>query len=149
MAKGTKTKTFGGLLLAAGTELHLTQKALGQRIGVSQRTIARWGDGGWFPPPSQRYAIVYALRDLPRAKLEAIAASLGLDAASIPLASTAAQRAADPAAMKQALDAAMFAASAQLDVSARKVKEAIVPLLAQIAALGLDARQAHALLATK
>ena len=147
MAKRTKTKTFGGLLLAAGTELHLTQKALGQRIGVSQRTIARWGDG-WFPPPSQRYAIVYALRDLPRAKLEAIAASLGLDPASIPLAATA-TRTADPAAMRQALDAALFAASAQLDVSARKVKEAVVPLLAHIAALGLDARQAHALLATK
>ena len=148
MAKQKRVAAFGGLLLAAAGELHVTQKALGLRIGVSQRTIARWAHGGWYPPPSQRYAIVYALRDLPRARLEAIAASLGLDTAAIPLASTA-TRVTDPAAMKQALDAAMFAASAQLDVSARKVKEAVVPLLARIAALGLDAHQAHALLATK
>ncbi len=148
MANQTKAAVFGRLLIASAGALHLTQKALGERIGVSQRTIARWAYGGWYPPPSQRYAIVYALRDLPRAQLEAIAASLGLDVASIPLAPSA-TRIVDPAAMREALDAALFTASERLDASARKVKEAFVPLLARVAALGLDARQAHAILTAK
>ncbi len=148
MAKETKAVVFGRLLIASAGALHLTQKALGERIGVSQRTIARWAYGGWYPPSSQRYAIVYALRDLPRPQLEAIAASLGLDPGSIPVAS-AAIRVVDPAATREALEAAMFRASSQLEASARKVKEAFLPLLARVAALGLDAHQAHAILSAR
>ena len=148
MAKRKQWILFGKLLTALNVELAITQVELARRIGVSSRTVARWKRGRWFPPPAQRLAILHGLRDVARPRVEAMAASLGVPAGSIPVA-VRAPRDVDARAAKLALDAAMFAACARLDVSAREVRDAFLPLLARVAELGLDAGEAHALLAAR
>lgn len=64
--------SFGQLILSRRERLGLGQRALAERLGVTQQTVSRWERSAHLPPPRQFLALVEALETTPTAMLRAL-----------------------------------------------------------------------------
>jgi len=113
--------------------LGLTQRVLGQKLGVTTRTINRWESGDTEMPAN---AIPGAMALL-RARDPGAADQLGVDA-GLPGAVAQEQ------ARRAALDHAVFVAADALDVSPRRAREVLATFLTHVVAAGMGASDARA-----
>jgi transcriptional regulator with XRE-family HTH domain len=127
-------------LALRGVRRHLDfqQEDLASRLVVSRRSVVRWERGECEPLPSQRAGIVERLADLPLPVLAPLAKSLHVTLVPPKLGSDEAKR---------ALDAHLHAVAESADVSARRVREAVVAVLDKARELGLTVEGARGLLA--
>lgn len=51
------TQKIGNLLAELRRENHLTQEQLGEKLGVSNKTISRWETGNYMPPVDALFAL--------------------------------------------------------------------------------------------
>jgi hypothetical protein len=138
-----RVESFAEVLPAAKDALKLTNADVAARMRVSKGAIEYWLQHA--PPPHRRQSIVDAFPDLPAELRRRLAASLGIVVA------VAEERppAPDPAMIKAALEAALFEAAETMNAPARDVRKAFAALLARVAALGVDAGTASAIVGGK
>lgn len=139
MAKKVTDTPLSLALRRVRRHLDFQQEDLAHRLVVSRRSIVRWERGECEPLPSERAHILRRLRDVPPAVLEPLARSLGV-ALAVP-APTSDET-------KRALDERLHLAAERADVSAKRLREAVVAVLAKANELKLTVEGARALLAT-
>jgi hypothetical protein len=133
------------LLRMAQNELGLTQFELGQRLGVSRRTIIRWGRNATAPAPFQVEDLANRVRagghdDLADSLLEA--AGLPIPAPPAPLVEPAAAVAPpEPSGPppQHVVDAVIYAAADAADLAPRKTRLALRAALLRAKELGVTA----------
>lgn len=118
--------------------LGLTQRALGQRLGVTTRTVNRWETGGTEVPASAVPRAIALLRARDPGAADRLAVEAKLPGA---LAQEEARRA--------ALEHAVYAAADALDVSPRRAREVLSVFLTHVVAAGMGAADARARLAER
>jgi transcriptional regulator with XRE-family HTH domain len=140
MAKKVHTSPFSSALLRARQHLGHQQADFAKRLHVSRRTIVRWERCDCLPDPKERASVLNNLRDLPYELLHPLASSLGFELD--PLAHVG-----GTAGAKRALDEHLHIVAESADVSARRLREAVVAVLAKASELRLTLDGARALLA--
>lgn len=126
------------LLKDIRTRLALTQRALGQKLGVTTRTINRWEGGETEVPASVLPRAIALLRARDPSAADHLAIEAKLPGA---LAQEEARRA--------ALDHAVYAAADALDVSPRRARRVLATFLTHLVAAGLGAADARSRLAER
>jgi transcriptional regulator with XRE-family HTH domain len=121
------------LLKNLRASLGLTQRALGQHLGVTARTVNRWENGSTEIPASAIPRAIALLRERDPQAADRLAIEAKLPGA---LAQEEARRA--------ALDHAVYAAADALDVSPRRAREVLSAFLTHLVAAGLVAADARA-----
>lgn len=121
------------LLKTIRDHLHLTQRALGQKLGVTTRTVSRWELGTTDVPAG---AIPRAL-DLLRVSNPELADQIGISA-GVP--SVVAQ----DEARREALDHAVYVAADALDVSPRRARGVLATFVTHLVAAGITPADARA-----
>jgi transcriptional regulator with XRE-family HTH domain len=124
------------LLKDIRARLHLTQRALAQKLGVTTRTVNRWETGGTEAPASVVPRAVALLRARDPGAADRLAIEAKLPGAL-----------AQEEARRVALDHAVYAAADALDVSPRRAREVLALFLTHLVAAGLGAADARARLA--
>lgn len=121
------------LLKDIRTRLGLTQRTLGQRLGVTTRTINRWETGDTEVPANAVPRAIALLRARDAAAADRIAIEAKLPGAL-----------AQEEARKATVDHAVYAAADALDVSPRRAREVLSVFLTHLVAAGLGAADARA-----
>lgn len=121
------------LLKDIRTRLAITQRALGQKLGVTTRTVNRW-EGGETEMPASTIPRALALL---RTRDPAVADRLAIEA-KVPGAL------AQEEARRTAIDHAVYAAADALDVSPRRARKVLGTFLTHLVAAGLGAVDARA-----
>jgi len=120
------------LLKDIRTRLGFTQRALGQKLGVTTRTINRWETGETEVPASAVPRAVALLRARDPGAADRIAIEAKLPGAL-----------AQEEARRSALDHAVYAAADALDVSPRRAREVLSVFLTHLVAAGMGAADAR------
>lgn len=118
--------------------LGATQRAFGQKLGVTARTVTRWELEQSPMPHDALPRALLLLRAKDAAAADRIALDLGLPAA-----------AAQEDARRAALDHAVFAAADALDVSPRRARVVLAAFVTHLAAAGLSSSDARARLVAR
>lgn len=118
--------------------LDLTQRALGQKLGVTTRTVSRWELGTTEVPVT----VVPRALSLLRVRDPDAADHLGLEAG---LPSAVAQE----EARRTALDHAVYVVADGLDISPRRAREVLATFTTHLVAAGLSATDARTRLAER
>jgi hypothetical protein len=132
------------LLKMAQNELALTQVELGVELGVSRRTIIRWGRGQTYPSQFEVETLVDLLRskghdDLAESFLEA--ADLPIHLAprdALPSAPTRVGSPAPPAVAAHLLESVVYAAADAADVAPREARLVLRAAFLRAKALGVS-----------
>lgn len=111
--------------------LGLTQRALGQQLGVTTRTVNRWELGTSEMPATAVPRALALLRARDAGAADRIAIEAGVPGA-----------AAQEEARRAALDHAIYAAADALDVSPRRAREVLATFLTHMVAAGMGAADA-------
>lgn len=135
------------LMFYARRAVGMTQRQLGDELGVSHRTVLRWERGYSSPVPRQILAIAAMLRPDDDALADELLATghmnIIVSTAPAPAVTTAASAVAAPApegvATKPAIDAVVFAAAEAMDASPRAVRVGLAAAFARAVELGLAA----------
>lgn len=135
------------MLRHARRSLGLTQRQLGDELGVSHRTILRWERGRTSPVPQQILAIAGLLRPDDDTLADELLASghvnIIVSTASTPATPIATPTGVDAAqaalTAKHAIDAVVFAAAEAMDASPRAVRVGLAAAFARAVELGLAA----------
>jgi DNA-binding XRE family transcriptional regulator len=135
MPKREITSPLSVALRRVRHHLDFQQGDLASRLGVSRRTIVRWERGEAAPPPPEAQSIVTRLNDLPFEILEPLGRALGVVLRRSPTSDTT----------KRVLDDHLRLVAEGADVSAKRLREAVVAVLRKASELGLTAEQAAAL----
>lgn len=138
-------ETFGRVFLHVRGALGITSQTLAIRLGVSERTMTRWTNDE-DPPATRARELMHELRAMgtPAPLLARAAATLGLPPEEgKPLVVV------DTARAKDALDVAVFEEAEAHELRPAVLRGAVLAVLKRAADLSLDARTAHALLASR
>lgn len=176
--KRKRVTPLGEVLRKARQQLGFDQDALGARVYVSKRTLARWESGEMAPTPEQSRRLLGAVSKAPSEVVTSLAALLGVEleedvpdeapvvaAPSPPVAHVAAPAPVpqpapappplpplpqwSPADVRVALDAVVLAAADEHDVVPRKLRSFGAALLRRVGELGIPAKDAAAHVAIK
>jgi DNA-binding XRE family transcriptional regulator len=154
MPKAKRPPSFGDALADARHHLGLTQGDLGARVGVKAYAVHCWEAGKRFPELLLG-RLVGVLFELSREHGENVAeaagttlAQLGIHPPPLPAPPPAPPPSPleDPTVRRYALDAALFAFAARLDIPPRGLRAAAAELFATLDALGIGAAEARAIL---
>ncbi|MGO8998203.1 MAG: helix-turn-helix transcriptional regulator [Polyangiaceae bacterium] len=140
MAKKSLSSPFSSALLRVRRHLGYQQSDLAKRLSVSRRSIVRWERCDCIPEPRYRAHYVQRLSDLPYEVLHPFASALGVELD--PLAHVG-----GTAGAKRVLDEHLHLVAESADVSARRLREAVVAVLAKAEELKLTVEGAKGLLA--
>lgn len=121
------------LLKTIRESLHLTQRGLGQRLGVATRTVSRWELGTTDVPAT----VLPRALDVLRASNPDLADQIGISA-GVP--SVIAQ----DEARREALDHAVYVAADALDISPRRARGVLATFLTHLVAAGITPTDARA-----
>ncbi len=74
----SEAKAFAAALRRLRREMKWTQSMVGDRLGVSRRTIGNWECAYWLPPHKQRVQVVLSLKQAPPEHVLTVADALGV-----------------------------------------------------------------------
>ncbi len=159
---GLKPKELGFALIRARAATRLEQREMASRCGVSVRTYSRWENRYLFPSVEQLRSIVRAFYELDEeehavniarirgATLESLRIVVPPPPPQVVVAPPPAVRAPDPPPVPvDAVRVAIYVASEELEIPARRLRPALARLLKQLGALGVNVEQAHAVVAAE
>lgn len=115
------------------TRLDLTQRAFGQKLGVTTRTINRWEHGQSEMPQSALPRAIALLRGKDAAEADRLSVAAGLPDAV-----------AQQEARNTALDHAIYHVADSFDVSPHRVRDVLTTFLTFLVASGMSAVDARA-----
>jgi transcriptional regulator with XRE-family HTH domain len=138
---------LGSLLKRARREAGLKQKALGDAVGASERTLSRWETGALPPSRDQLEGLLELLGGASEDTLLEVRRVAGLQNAPAEAARPGTIPAPPPADPKAALDVALREHAEELDVSAGRLRAVIASMLAHVERLGLPLSTARGMIA--
>jgi DNA-binding transcriptional regulator YiaG len=146
-------ESFAELCKALRVEFRLNQGELGERLGVSQRTVARYEDGV-IPLPLQAPGVAMVIESFAPHYAARVRAALALPAPArvedAPTVAAPPQAISAPLAngaiLKAALEGALFEAGERIGAPSARVREAALIVLERAALLGLGTTEAAAIL---
>jgi DNA-binding XRE family transcriptional regulator len=136
----------GALLGQARREARMTQAFLGNKVGVSERTLSRWETGAIGPSLSQLRELIAMLSKANAETLDALKKAAHLVPKLAPVPSIPPGPSLLPSAAPGSLDDSIRAFAEDLDVSARRLRMAMALLLGDIEKAGLSVNAAKELL---